>query len=374
MQSTASRKRSPPHVALHVVVLALLSGLFAAVVAAAVTRAIERLGGTTGGILSTIPTTIVPASIGLAAAADGDHDALIHGLFAVPAGIILDVAFLYLWRVLPSRIERLWPATVEAPRKLLWAMIASTLTIWLIAALLLTLVLGSISEDNTTGIKVIGSLALIAVFLFGIFAAVLRPAPSPAGTQHVSWAMLCARGSAAGVAIFFAVLISDASETAGGIVSVFPAIFVTSMVGIWIQQGRSVSQGAVGPMCLNIVGVGLYAVVFPAAFQSTGYWAVPLSWFTGVSYSCVVYVLLHRYYNKLIADGRLQAPDADADIPMAAGGPGKLVVDASDDIHLDLPPADGDTTLPADEFVAIPITPLARRTSEPDAAETPPRV
>ena len=271
----------------------------------------------------------------------------------MPAGIILDVAFLYLWRVLPSRIERLWPATVEAPRKLLWAMIASTLTIWLIAALLLTLVLGSISEDNTTGIKVIGSLALIAVFLFGIFAAVLRPAPSPAGTQHVSWAMLCARGSAAGVAIFFAVLISDASETAGGIVSVFPAIFVTSMVGIWIQQGRSVSQGAVGPMCLNIVGVGLYAVVFPAAFQSTGYWAVPLSWFTGVSYSCVVYVLLHRYYNKLIADGRLQAPDADADVPMAAGGPGKLVVDASDDIHLDLPPADGDTTLPADDVAQL---------------------
>ena len=45
---------------------ALLSGLFAAAVAIAVTRAIELLGGTLGGVLATLPTTMVPASVGFA--------------------------------------------------------------------------------------------------------------------------------------------------------------------------------------------------------------------------------------------------------------------------------------------------------------------
>jgi len=43
----------------------ILSGLFAGLVAVAVTRAIEKLGGTAGGILATLPTTVVPASLGM---------------------------------------------------------------------------------------------------------------------------------------------------------------------------------------------------------------------------------------------------------------------------------------------------------------------
>ena len=42
----------------------LLSGIFAALVAIGATVAIERLGGRLGGVLGSIPTTIVPASLG----------------------------------------------------------------------------------------------------------------------------------------------------------------------------------------------------------------------------------------------------------------------------------------------------------------------
>ena len=42
----------------------ILSGIFAALVAIGATVAIERLGGRLGGILGSIPTTIVPASLG----------------------------------------------------------------------------------------------------------------------------------------------------------------------------------------------------------------------------------------------------------------------------------------------------------------------
>ena len=43
----------------------LLSALFAGIVAVLVTVAIEKWGGIVGGILGTLPTTIVPAAIGM---------------------------------------------------------------------------------------------------------------------------------------------------------------------------------------------------------------------------------------------------------------------------------------------------------------------
>ena len=42
----------------------IVSGIFAALVAVAATVAIERLGGRLGGVIGSIPTTIVPASLG----------------------------------------------------------------------------------------------------------------------------------------------------------------------------------------------------------------------------------------------------------------------------------------------------------------------
>lgn len=51
----------------------LLSGLFASVVAVGVTVAIERLGDTAGGVLGTVPTTIVPVTVGLAYRVDTAH-------------------------------------------------------------------------------------------------------------------------------------------------------------------------------------------------------------------------------------------------------------------------------------------------------------
>ena len=56
----------------------LLSAVFAGLVAIAVTVAIERWGGVIGGILGTLPTTIIPAAIGMYLA--GGQDALLTSL------------------------------------------------------------------------------------------------------------------------------------------------------------------------------------------------------------------------------------------------------------------------------------------------------
>ena len=43
----------------------LAAALFAGIVAVLVTVAVEKWGGIVGGILGTLPTTIVPATIGM---------------------------------------------------------------------------------------------------------------------------------------------------------------------------------------------------------------------------------------------------------------------------------------------------------------------
>ena len=57
----------------------LLSALFAGIVATAVTVAIEKWGGLVGGLLGTVPSTIVPAGIGMYVAG-GEEVLVLEGL------------------------------------------------------------------------------------------------------------------------------------------------------------------------------------------------------------------------------------------------------------------------------------------------------
>ncbi|MFT4980169.1 MAG: hypothetical protein ACI8S6_006081, partial [Myxococcota bacterium] len=77
----------------------LWPALLAGGVAIGVTLAIERLGGRLGGLIGTLPTTIVPASLGIYAQSASDVE-FAQAMGAVPAGMLVDVGFLYLWRLL----------------------------------------------------------------------------------------------------------------------------------------------------------------------------------------------------------------------------------------------------------------------------------
>ena len=77
----------------------LLSALFAGIVATAVTVAIEKWGGLVGGLLGTVPSTIVPAGIGMYVA--GGEDVLVVSMAVVPLGMLLNALFLGAWVVIP---------------------------------------------------------------------------------------------------------------------------------------------------------------------------------------------------------------------------------------------------------------------------------
>ncbi|MFK7927945.1 MAG: hypothetical protein AB8H79_07135 [Myxococcota bacterium] len=235
----------------------------AGTVAIAVTLAIERFGGRIGGLIGTLPTTIVPAALGLW----GD-DPVVFGetMGAVPAGMLLNAGFLWLWRVVPPRL----PQKAGLGARLAMMTLAS-LTSWTAAAIGLVLALGWTRHMGIATLW-LGLGTLIVLAIAGL-AATRTARPAPAGKRRVRWPTLLMRGALAGGAIAAAIVLKDVGgPVASGVASVFPAIFLTAMVGLWISQGEAVPSGAVGPMMLGSTAVGGFALLAAFTFPAFGRW------------------------------------------------------------------------------------------------------
>jgi hypothetical protein len=228
------------------------AAVFAALVAIAVTMIIEKLGGKLGGLIGTLPTTIVPASIGIYAEAEDFEMAM----WAVPVGMAVNVLFLWSWRWLPS--------VTKGPGRLLKVLFAS-LGIWLIAAT------GAVFLLNKTAasLEVVALGTTLSIASVGIWACKRNP-PSPSKTRQVSLLALLSRGLFAGTAIAIAVLLSKHNPLIAGLASVFPAIFLTTMVSLWLGQGEAFQASAVGPMMLGSTAVALYALIATYSFPAWG--------------------------------------------------------------------------------------------------------
>ena len=247
-----------------------LSSLGAGGVAILVTIAIERFGGRLGGILGTIPTTIVPASWGLwLGGGEGleGQKAFEMALYAAPAGMGLNALFLGLWRVLPQRLLALSYLTPLTSSVIPFVSLMSvcTLTFWGLCAWGWVLCTQHSTVPHLWGIG-----ATLCILMVGL-ASTWTPYPAPKGKQAVSMMILLSRGLFAGLAIGIALCIAaTGAQTLAGIASVFPAIFWTTMVSVWVSQGQAVSSGAVGPMMLGSLSVALYALSAPLLFQNLG--------------------------------------------------------------------------------------------------------
>lgn len=238
----------------------LLSATFAGLVAIGATRAIERWGGRLGGVLGSIPTTIVPASLGIAAGSASPAEYQ-QAMLAVPAGMLLNAAYLLLWRLLPPRLP------TGSPR--LPLVLLGALTGWALGATLV--VLGGAAWTAAGWPMLPLALVTTLVMLILGMRACLRPWPAPRGGQRVGPLVLLARGSLAATAIGAAVLIASTGHPLlAGLASVFPAIFTTTMVSLWLSQGEAVPTGAVGPMMLGSASVAVYALGASALVPAWG--------------------------------------------------------------------------------------------------------
>ena len=252
-----------------------LPALVAGVVAIGATLAIERWGGRIGGLLGSMPTTIVPASLGIWAASP-DVSAFSAGMAGVPAGMLVDALFLWCWRVLPTRIEG--PSLAST----LGRVAAAALTVWFLGATAMVLGFQALAEAGVAPL-ISGILTLLLLITAGIAACRGAP-PSPAGSRRVGLVEVLGRGALAALAIGVCVQIAAAgSPLVAGVASVFPAIFLTTMVSLWWAQGSAVPVGAVGPIMLGSSSVGAYALISVATFPAFGpALGVPTAWLAAV--------------------------------------------------------------------------------------------
>ena len=267
----------------------LLSAVFAGVVATAVTVAIEKWGGLIGGLLGTVPSTIVPAGIGMYVA--GGEDVLVMSMAVVPLGMLLNALFLGAWVVIP----RWFP---DAPYLLVLTTVGA-LAFWSLLGMVFL-----VAVDEATSYLNLQQLALGGLALLVATAVVFnrRPQPTPKGTNRVSTLVLVARGVMAATAIGIAVGLSGLGfPTLAGLASVFPAIFLTSMVALWLAQGPTVPQGAAGPMMLGGASVAVYANV--AMWSLPAYGAVvgsAMAWVASVvGWSLPAFMVLRKHHAKV---------------------------------------------------------------------------
>jgi len=234
----------------------LFSAAFAGLVAIAVTLAIERWGGVVGGILGTLPTTIVPAAIGMYQA--GGQENLLTSLSMVPFGMLLNSLFVGLWVFYPQ-----FRKGVSLPE-----MTVVSLAIWTILAVFLSFTLDfAFAEFSRISLAMLGMLLLLSLGVWMTW----KPANAPKGSKEVSGGVILSRGIGAAIAIGLAVYLSELGlPLVAGLASVFPAIFLTTMVGLWISQGPEVPTGAAGPMMLGGSSVGAYALVAMWALHEYG--------------------------------------------------------------------------------------------------------
>eukprot|EP00762_Andalucia_godoyi_P002801 ANDGO_04390.mRNA.1 hypothetical protein ACA1_072570 len=277
---------------------AFFSGILAAAIAVLVTRVIEKLGGALGGILATTPTTIIPSALGLYFQSSQAGFEL--SMFSVAPTLLLNAFFLYLWKIIPPKLNTSW----ELKRKLA-VMVCISLGSWFILATGLVLVLSLLS--STSAMFAIAIVAASAQFITG-GAITFRLNTTPKGKNRVPWTSLGARALLAGMAVGSAVLISTTSPLAAGITSCFPAIFLTSMVGLWLSQGEAVPLGAVGPMIIGSSSVSVFAVLAVFLFQVVGPWIGLI-----ISYMLVVGFVSAPVYYYLRWRQRVNSRDSTSD-------------------------------------------------------------
>ncbi|MGB1589008.1 MAG: hypothetical protein ACPHDO_01560 [Candidatus Poseidoniaceae archaeon] len=234
----------------------LLSAFFAGLVAVLVTVAIEKWGGIIGGVLGTIPTTIIPATIGIYLEAGSDD--LATSMSLVSFGMLLNALFIGAWIFYPSKKQNV--SVIE--------MVLVSLTFWLIAAVILTIFIESLIIQTSE--IIVSLIGLILLLVLGIWMT-YKPRSAPKGKNKVSKNVLIIRGLMAALAIGLAVQLSSIGQPLiAGLASVFPAIFLTTMAALWISQGPEVPSGAAGPMMLGGASVAVYSLIAPWALPEFG--------------------------------------------------------------------------------------------------------
>ena len=209
----------------------------------------RALGGHRGGLLGTLPSTIVPAAVGLYAASP-TLEAFETALLMTPMGMFFNAVFLLCWRILPRRLPPLaMPLRLAlccGLSPMCWATLASA-GIWLMPRIH--------AVDSTTGLPESPCRAGS-----GGGNRLHQESPGPSVTTTVGLVTLGAEDCWLASRSERHLAWEHAGPHIAGLAAVFPAIFLTTMVSLWWTHGEAVGAGAVGPMMLGGTSVSGFAL------------------------------------------------------------------------------------------------------------------
>jgi hypothetical protein len=91
----------------------------------------------------------------------------------------------------------------------------------------------------------------------------------------------------------------------GGFSSVFPAIFMTTMVSLWVAQGESCPRNAVFPMVIGSSSVGFYSMMYAglvADAELSPLAGAPVAWILAVLSTSLPSAYYLRWYQNAAHD------------------------------------------------------------------------
>ena len=247
--------------------------ILSAFIVVAISIIAEKFGTKLGGIIGTLPSTIVIAFIfislnrGTSFASDSAA--------VVPAEMGINIIFLFMFAVLAD--------------KKLHVILVSTLSVWSILSVLLY-----IFDFNNIYISVVIYLSMMIIALLVLEKVIKVKSVAKKEVEYTKRKILF-RGVLAGVVIAVAVALSNIGSVLSGIFSVFPAIFLSTMLIFTKEHGPKFVGGTAKSMIFGTPTVVSYAValhfLYPAFGLLTG---TILSYIVSL---IIVSILLKSRYN-----------------------------------------------------------------------------
>jgi len=232
---------------------------FAGFVAVGITLIVEKFGGMIGGALGASPTTIIPISIGMYLQSPSSFEFKM-GLFTVAVGMLMNSGFLFIWKMVPNYI----PQRYSSNQSLLMVLVIS-LGSWFIVAL------GAASFIQFVILKLESSLYIMLGFtilcivlhvVVGLSVVLFTHHTFPKVKNTPTRSVIFLRGLFTVLVSFIAIMLSSYSGVVSGMASIFPAIFSTTMVSLWLTHGPELVQGTACAMMFGGVSVSVYALLF----------------------------------------------------------------------------------------------------------------
>jgi len=282
---------------------ASLMGFLAGLAMISTTVIIEKFGGVVGGVFGSFPFNPILAAIGMLInlmekygddEASQAHDFEV-AMFSFPLGLTITTLLVIFWQQMPPRLP-IKNTTVKG-----LVLLGISLVFWLSMAVGLVFVLPVIDAQGIDR-KITGGVAAAVYSTIAFAVSLTRYVPAPAGRKKVPKYVFALRGLFCGGVVFTSVVLARfGGPTIGGVASVFPAIFLTTMISLWLSQGERVVLGSTNSIMMGFAGTWMFS--FPASylcFSPVGrVWGMIIAFVISLSYAVGLGFFLRWWQKRL---------------------------------------------------------------------------